>query len=553
VSVREIAQIGAAIGREFSYSLVHAVVGRNESALKHALFQLEQAELVFRRGEPPEAVYSFKHALVRDAAYESLLKSRRHQLHGQIARALEERFPDVVASEPEIVAHHFTEAGLVDPAIDYWLKAGNLALSRSANAEAVKHLRHGIELTQSLAPSPERVRKELDFYLALGPAMAATEGYATPETLRVFSHARDLLGEGGTPTEQMTVLWGVYLAHAMRAEHIAARDVARQCLALAAEHEHPGMSALGNRFMGQTLWLMGGFVDARFHLQRTLDLCIAHQETITSYRRFGADDQVTALSSLSRTLLVLGYPEQAAAVAGQALARARSLGLAFTTAFALDGEALLGVLGGDLQRAAAHAEDAMAHSIEHNLPDFEQRARFIQGALLAQSGNPRHGIELMREAMAAVDRNNMSRRTLYLGHLASAHASLSQPEVGLDLLDEAIRTAELTNERFFEAELYRLRGEMLSTLGRRDEVEAALRWALTVAQQQQARWWELRAATSLAKHWRDEGKYPDAYSLLQPVYSRFVEGFDTRDLKEAKALLGEPGYLSGPQTQARRR
>jgi predicted ATPase len=448
------------------------------------------------------------------------------------------------------VAHHFTQAGLVEPAIDYWFKAGNLALSRSANAEAVKHLRQGIELAQSQGMSAERVRKELDFYLALGPAMAATEGYATPETLRVFSHGRDLLGEGGTPTEQMTVLWGVYLAHAMRAEHIAARDVARQCLALAAEHEHPGMSALGNRFMGQTLWLMGAFVDARFHLQRTLDLCIAHQETITSYRRFGADDQVTALSSLSRTLLVLGYPEQGAAVAGQALARARAMGLAFTTAFALDGEALLGALGGDLQRAAAHAEEAMAHSIEHSLPDFEQRARFIQGALLAQSGDPQHGIDLMREAMAAVERNNMSRRTLYLGHLASAHANLGQPEVGLDLLDEAIQTAEITNERFFEAELHRLRGEMLLTLGRRSEAEAGLLRALTIARQQQAHWWELRAATSLAKHWRDEGKSLEAHSLLQPVYSWFVEGFDTTSLKDAKALVDELRDPSDPQTQA---
>src|SRR5262249_50520931 len=242
--VREIAQIGAAIGREFSYSLLRVVVERDEAALKHGLAELEQAGLVFRRGEPPEAVYSFKHALVRDAAYESLLKSRRQQLHGQIARTLEQRFVDIVASQPEIVAHHFTEAGLVDLAIDYWLKAGNLALSRSANAEAVKHLRRGIELTQSQAPSTKRVRKELDFYLALGPAMAPTEGYATPGTLRVFSHARDLLGESGTPTEQMTVLWGVYLAHSMRGENGAAREVAQRCLTLAAEHEHAGMSAL---------------------------------------------------------------------------------------------------------------------------------------------------------------------------------------------------------------------------------------------------------------------------------------------------------------------
>jgi predicted ATPase len=548
--VKEIGQIGAAIGRDFSYSLLRAVVGRDETALKHALAQLEQAELVFRRGEPPEAVYSFKHALVRDAAYESLLKSRRQQLHGQIARALEERFADIVASQPEIVARHFTEAGLVDPAIDYWLKAGHLALSRSANAEAVKHLGQGIELTQSQAPTGERLRKELDFYLALGPATAATEGYATPETLRVFSHARDLLGDRGTSTEQMTVLWGVYLAHSMRGENIAAREVAHRCLALAAGHEHPGMLALANRFMGQTLWMMGAFVDARFHLERTLDLCAANQETVTSYRRFGADDEVSALSALSRTLLILGYPEQAAAVAGQALARARSMGLPFTTALALDGEALLGALGADLKRAAVHADEAMAHSIEHSLADYEQRARFIQGALLAQSGDPQLGIELMQNAIAATERStNRSRRTLYLGHSAAAHASLGQPEVGLDLLDEAIQTAETMDERFFEAELHRLRGKMLLTLGRRSEGEDGLRRALTIAQQQQARWWQLRAATSLAKHWHTAGKHQEAFSLLEPVYSWFVEGFDTTDLKDAKALLDELRDLSAPQTQ----
>jgi class 3 adenylate cyclase/tetratricopeptide (TPR) repeat protein len=553
-SVREIAQIGAAIGREFSYSLVHALVAREESALKHALAQLEQAELVFRRGEPPDAVYSFKHALVRDAAHESLLKSRRQQLHGQIARALEQRFADTVATQPEIVAQHFTEAGLVEAAIDYWLKAGHLALSRSANAEAVKHLKQGIELTRSLAPSPERVRKELDFYLALGPAVAATEGYATPETLRVFSHARDLLGEGGTLTEQMTVLWGVYLAHAMRAEYTAAREVAQQCMALAAEHKHPGISALAYRFMGQTLWSVGAFIDARVHLERALDLCAANPETITSYRRFGADDQVTALSSLSRTLWILGSPQRAAALAAQALARARSMGLAFTTAWALDGEALLGALGADLQRAAVHADEAMAHSIEHSLADYEQRARFIQGALLAQSGDPQHGIELMNSAIVVAERTAArNRRTLYLGHLASAHASLGQPEVGLDLLHEAIQTAEMTSERFFEAELYRLRGEMLLSLGKKGQAEAALRRALTIAQQQQARWWELRAATSLAKYWHDEGKYLEACSLLQPIYSWFVEGSDTIDMKDAKALLDELRDLSGPQTQAGQR
>jgi class 3 adenylate cyclase/tetratricopeptide (TPR) repeat protein/ABC-type transport system involved in cytochrome c biogenesis ATPase subunit len=543
--VKEIGQIGAAIGREFSFSLVRALVSGEDATLRQALTQLEQAELVFRRGEPPEAIYTFKHALVRDAAYESMLKSRRQQLHGQIARTLAERFSDVVASQPEIVAHHFTEGGLVEPAIDYWLKAGHLALDRSANAEAVKHLRQGIELTQSQPPSLERARKELDFYLALGPALAATEGYATPQTLSVFSHARSLLGDGADPTERMTVLWGVYLAHAMRGEHVDARDVARQCLALATDHDHPGMLALANRFMGQTLWMMGAFVDARLHLERTLELCAANQNTITSYRRFGADDEVTALSTLSRTLWILGYPEQAAAVADQSLARARSLGLAFTIAFALDGEALLGALGADLQRATAHASEAMAHSIAHSLPDFEQRARFIQGTLLAQGGDPQRGIELIRSALAAIERTDKSRSTLYFGHSAAALAKLGQPEAGLNMLNDALQTAKTTNERFFEPELYRLRGEIFLSLERTSEAESELQTALKLARHQQARLWELRAATSLAKHWRDEGKYAESYALLQPIYDWFVEGFGTTDLKDAKTLLDTLSDLTG--------
>jgi predicted ATPase/class 3 adenylate cyclase len=550
--VREIGQIGAAIGRDFSYSLLRAVAGRDETALQHALAQLEQAELVFRRGDPPEAVYSFKHALVRDAAYESLLKSRRQQLHGQIARALEERFTDIVVSQPEIVARHFTEAGLVDLAIDYWLKAGNLALSHSANAEAVKHLRQGIELTQSTAPSARRVRKELDLYLALGPAVAATEGDAAPETLRVFSHARDLLGDGGTPTEQMTVTWGAYLAHNMRAEHAAALEVARQCLALAARHEHPGMSALGHRFIGQTLHFMGAFVEARTHLERTLTLCAANPATIAAYRRFGSDDQSNALSFLAPTLLLLGYPEQCAAAAEQTISRAETMGQAYAKALALSQVAFLGTIGCDAERAVVHADEAISLSIEHGLASPGHRARFFRGALLAQNGDPEAGIELMRNALAATKaKAERNRSTLYLAYLASAHTRLGQPTIALELLDEAIQTAEISSERFFEAELQRLRGETLSNLGDKGGAETALRRALAIAQQQEARWWELRAATSLAKYWRAEGKYAEASSLLEPVYSWFTEGLNRPDLKGAEALLDELRDLSGPQTQAR--
>ena len=504
-SVKEIAQIGAAIGREFSYSLIRAVVSRDETALKHALTELEQAELVYRHGEPPEAVYSFKHALVRDAAYESLLKRRRQQLHGQIARTLEERFADVAMNEPEILAYHFTEAGMVDLATSYWLKAGNRALSRSANAEAVKHLRRGIELTRQLAQSPGRVRKELDFYLALGPAVAATEGDAAHETSRVFSRARELLGDAGTLKEQMTIFWGTYLAYSMRAEHAAAIEVARQCLALALDHDHPGVSALANRFMGQTSHYMGDFVNARAHLERTLALCATNPDTIATYRRFGVDDQVNTLSFLASTLLLLGYPEQSAAAAEKAETRARAIGRTFTTALALTNMAVLGTIGGDLRRSLAYADEAISLSVDNEFAGLDRRARFFRGSLLARAGDLQLGLELMRSALAEADFNaERNRRTLYLCHIASAHASLGQPEVGLGLLDEAVQLVEATSEKFFEAELFRLRGKILFSLGKKSCAEAELQRALTIARQQQARWWELRAATCLARHWHDE-------------------------------------------------
>jgi predicted ATPase len=312
------------------------------------------------------------------------------------------------------------------------------------------------------------------------------------------------------------------------------------------------MSALANRFMGQTLYYMGAFAQARVHLEQTLAICAANQETIAAYRRFGTDDQVRASSFLASTLLLLGYPEQSTAMAMEAVARARAMARPFTTALALSHVAFLGLLGGDPGAAASYADETLACSMEHRLAGPEHEARFAQGALLAQGGNPQRGIEFMRNAIVAAESSAaLNRHPMYLGHIAAAHASLSRPEVALNLLDDAIQSLEATNERFFEAELHHLRGKMLWTLGRKAEAEAGLRRALTMAQHQQARWWEVRAATTLARHWRDEGKYLEAHSLLEPVFGWFVEGFDTGSLKDAKALMSELTSLSNPQTHAR--
>ena len=536
--VKELAQIAAAIGREFSHVLLASVVRQPEAALRSTLNRLIAAGLLFRQGVPPHATYLFKHALVQDAAYGTLLREPRRALHARIAETLEGQFVEVAETQPELLARHFTEAGLSESAVEYWFKAGKRAESRSANIEAVRAFAQGIEIIQSLPRSRDRARKELDLYLALGPAMAATQGYAASETLNAFLHAGRLLTDDGTSSEQMTVLWGSHMAHSIRAEHIAAHNVANQILTLGSEQRHPGLLALGNRFLGGSLWMMGAFVDARSHLEQTIEICAANEQTITTYRKFGSDDQVIAWSMLSRTLWILGYLEKATALGEKAVARARSLGLPFTTGHALEGEALLGVLGADLGRAAVLANESLNHNVKHSLTDIKHRTLFMHGALLAKRGDVQQGIEVMQSANAAIERtNHRNRRTLYLGHIAAAHASLGQPEIGLSLLDDALQTVETTSERFFEAELYRLRGELLLMLGNRDRVEGEFRRALAVARQQQARFWELRAAISVARLWRNEGKRNEARDLLAPVYGWFTEGFNTGDLQEAKALL----------------
>jgi class 3 adenylate cyclase/tetratricopeptide (TPR) repeat protein len=539
-SAKDVAQIGAAIGREFSYALIAAVSSLPVNDLHTAITQLVNAELIFQRGTPPAAQYIFKHALLQDAAYASLVRSRRTQFHAQIARALEERFPDVLANQPEMLAHHLTEAGFIDRAIDYWREAGKHALSRSANIEAIKHLTRAIKLNSLLPHSAERDRKELAINLTLGPAFMSIRGYAAPETEQVFSRARDLLGSSEDPVEQMTVLNGLWMLRIGRREFTIALGIAQQMLAIATRHEHATALAYANRCMGQTLWIMGALEGARQHFQRTLDLLAAAGGTLTSLAPGIGNDHAVALSGLARTLWLLGYSDQAAARARDAVACARAIGnaSAISAAISMFWQGVLAGYGPDAERAATHIEETLIHCVAHNFTDWEHQARFQQGALIARKNNPHRGIEIMRAATAEAERMGMY-RTLHFGQLAAAHASLGQNEVALSLVGEAIQEADKTSERAFEAELHRLHGDLLLKLGKKSEGENILQRALTVARQQQARFLELRAATTLAQHWHDEGRHVDARYLLEPVYAWFTEGFDTPDLRNARALLGQ--------------
>jgi class 3 adenylate cyclase/tetratricopeptide (TPR) repeat protein len=536
--VKEVAQIGATLGREFSYEVLAAVARQPVDQLSDALDKLVDAGLIFRRGVAPRASLMFKHALVQDAAYSTLLRSQRQELHARIAKVLVEQFPEASATQPEILAHHFTQAGLAAVAIEYWRKAGERAYRRSAVVEATKHLTRGIELISLLPEGAERDRKELGLSLALGRVTWATKGHGA-DTLQVYCRARDLLDENATVEEQLAVLNGLWNVEVHRAALATTRDLAEEALGLAARHRDSQTAGSANSRMGITLCLMGRFVEARFYLQRALD---SYATTRSDPGPVIPTRSGNALLLLGMTLWALGYPEQAVAAPAKALADAQRSGHAVAIGIALFWTAFLeAAFGAHSSSVVTRADEATAHCAER-LSMYEPWARFNQGILLSCRGDPRHGAEIMEAAMATAKEFNAELlRPVHLGHLAATRASLGETRLGLGLLDEALEAVENTQERMFEAELFRLRGELLASLGKTLEAEKELQQALTVARSQQARMWELRAAVSLARLKRDQGGQSEARGILGPVFAWFTEGFDTADLKGAKALLDELG------------
>jgi class 3 adenylate cyclase/DNA-binding SARP family transcriptional activator len=533
-SIKGVAQIGAAIGREFSHELIGAVSALGSIDLDVALERLTASGLIFRSGSPPIATYSFKHALVQDAAYATLVKNRRRLLHARIVTALEDRLPETAVSQPEILAHHCAEALLVEPAIGYWQKAGERALRGAAMTEAVQHLTHGMNLIPKLPAGPARDRKELGVCLALARATYSVKG-PCEETLRLFSRARDLLDESATLDERMSALTGLWRVESNRGRHVAARELARQSVAAVVHCQSDEMRGRANLSTGVTLCWMGMFAGARRCLEQAIDQYAVGRKLTTNVTLFGAGN---AQSILGLTLWPLGYPEQALQASAHGLAIARESGHAAAVSIALVSAAQLEAAVACCSEAA-HVDEAVAHCAKH-YKAYEPWARFYSGILMSRRGDPRDGIEVMQAAKTAEREFGVKLGAgMRLGHLATAHASVGALDGSLDLLDQAIMMVEKTQERLFEAELHRRRGEVLLGLGMTGDGESALLRALVVARNQRARMWELRAATSLARLWDKRGRRAEARELLAPVYSWFTEGFDMRDLKEAKVLLGD--------------
>ena len=537
--IKEVAQAAACIGREFAYPLLAAVSPVPEAELRDALERLVAAELVFRRGEPPEASYAFKHALVRDAAYESLLKSRRRQLHTHVAKALEEGFPEILAAEPEVVARHYTATELAVEAVPYWLRAGQQALQRSALREAIAQLTQGLGLLTGLPAGPDRDRKEADLRLALGNAIGAAQGGSAPEALQAYARVAELCERSGDTSHLVAALYGLITFHFSRADLASALGLAERALAAADRGNDVYAQLAGHSVVGLISLALGRLHSARAHLEHASALLDpARRRPLLEI--YGIDLRVRSLVYLSWTLFALGYPSRARDLSRLAIVEAKDVSHPLTLGMTLDRTTSVAEFCRDVATVAARAEALAALGREQGFLFYVTKGDFDRGWVMVEEGGITDGIALMRASLSSLEASHEEEFMPHsLGLLAVALAKGQEVPEALSVARDALARVGRTGERLFEADLHRLEGDLLVAFSQPDQAEGCFRRAVALAREQGARWWELRATTSLARLWAGQGKHREAYDLLAPVYGWFTEGFDTPDLQDARALLHE--------------
>jgi class 3 adenylate cyclase/predicted ATPase len=547
-SAKEVAQIGAALGREFSHALLAAVIQKPEAELQASLDRLVDAGLLFRQGAPPHATYLFKHALVQDAAYGTLLRDPRRALHARVAETIERQFADTAERQPELLARHCTEAGLIEKAVGLWGKAGQRSMSRSALVEAAEQFTRALSQITTLPPTTAFRREQIKLQVALITPLIHIRGYAAPETKAAEERARLLIEEAealGEPAEDplllFSVLYGRWVASFVAFDGDANRDLAAQFLALAEKQGAPVPLMIGHRLMGVSLTSTGSFAQARTHFDRAVALYNPAEHRPLAMR-FGQDVRAAILSYRPLPLWMLGYADAALADTDRALKEAREIGQAPTLMYALAVASLTLAFCGDYASAFALADELIALAKEKGALFWNAFGLLDQGCALASTGKASEAAQQIVLGLTEWRSTGATTwMTVWLLHLAKAHAELGRFDDAWRCIRETTTTLETMKERFYEAEVYRIAGEIAlkSAEPRRTEAEGYFERALAVARKQQAKSWELRASMSLARLWRSQGKPQQARELLAPVYGWFTEGFDTLDLKEAKALLAE--------------
>ncbi|MBI3795611.1 MAG: AAA family ATPase [Deltaproteobacteria bacterium] len=544
-TAKEVAQLGATLGREFSYELLQAIALVDEARLQQALAKLVEAEVLYRRGLPPQARYLFKHALIQDTAYQSLLKSKRQQYHRQIAQVLEGRFSEIRDTQPELLAHHYTEAGLVAEAIPYWQQAGQRAAQHSANLEAISHLTKGLELLKTLPDTPERAQQELTLQLAQGAPLMATKGYAAPEMEKAYTRALELCRQLGETPQLFPILFGLTAFRVVRAEFQTARELGEQLLRLAQSVQDPALLVPASHALGQTLYFLGELVPAQEYLERGIAVYDPQKHRALA-AFYGTDPGAHCLCFAAYVLWHLGYPDQALKRIHEALHLAQEFSHPFNLAFILSSVGATYRYLREVPIAQEWAETTIALCTEQGFALLLAIATILRGWALTEQGQIEEGITQLRQGVSAHQASGaVMGRAYYLALLAEAYGKAGQAEEGLTLLAEALDLVNKTGGRMSEAELLRLKGELTLQSSAQNpeskvkEVEECFQKAVEVARQQQAKSLELRAAMSLSRLWQSQGKREEARQMLVEIYNWFSEGFDTADLQEAKALLEE--------------
>jgi len=536
-----VAQYAAVIGRQFSYELLQVVSQVDKAMLQHELRRLVEAEIVYQRGVPPQATYTFKHALIQDAAYESLLKTTRQHYHQRIAQVLEAQFPETAEVQPELLAHHFTEAGLTEKAVGYWHKAGQSAVQRSAHAEAIAHLRQGLELLKTQPETPQRLQREVDMLIVLGASLLAVKGYAASEVGETYTYARQLCQHLEDPQQLFPVLRGLWNYYLVRAEHQTAHALSEQLLALAQQAQDSAMLCAAHRALGTTSFVLGAVATAHIHFRQGIQLYDSQLHRASTFL-YGEDAGVICRSLGAWALWCLGYPDQGRARSDEAVILAQQIAHPFSLGFALCFAAMFHQFRREVRATQERAEIAISLATEQGFPQWRALSVILEGWALAQQGQAQEGIVQMTQGLQAYHATGAEiQRPHFLALLAEAHGIMGQPETGLAVLTEALTLVDTTGERVWEPELYRLKGALLlqQHADNQADAESCFAQAIAIAQTQQAKSLELRATSSLARLWKQQGKRQEAHDLLAPVYGWFTEGFDTADLKDAKALLDE--------------
>jgi predicted ATPase len=543
---RRLAQTAAVVGREFSYELLSLALRIDENDLRLTLARLEDADIIYRVGLSPQVLFAFKHALLRDAIYSSLLKSSRRQMHADIAAILDQHFQDVVETQPELLAHHYSEAGSHELAVRFWYKSGQRALAHSANVEAIAHFRKALEALANSPDTPERAGLEIELQLALGIPLIAVRGYTAEETREVFARARTLCLQLNSPGEYFQALYGLWGHSWMSGKNDQALSMASEFLSRAEAAADMVPLMVGHRVMGSTLLSFGQFRRSRQHFEESIALSNRTDQQ-SLYSRYMVEPQAASLLLLSWDLWILGYPAQALSRVSEALDLARDLAQPYSIAFAHYMTSVVHLLRGEPAAALTSAETSLEVSREQRFSLYALLSRVSRGYALGRLGHPeqaRTEIKLGLDEMRGQGVGYML--PMMDGWLADTIAQAGDNEDALAIIERSLAALGEVTGRAWESELYRQRADILLAIGpsREREAETHLLKAIDVARHQSARSFELRAAIRLATLWRAQARDDEARALLAPVYDWFGEGHDTEDLTRARDIMTS---MSAPQ------